>query len=99
MKPVKLRHALIAAAMLIYAAPAHAQVLDLSTLKCGEFLKSGKDAIAYIVIWLDGYHSDQDASAVMDFSKIATKVERFGEYCGKNPGTDMVSAAKEVLGK
>jgi acid stress chaperone HdeB len=97
MKPVKLCHALIAAALLVSAAPAHAQVVDMSALKCEEFLKSGKDAIAYIVIWLDGYHMDQDASPVMDFGKIATKVERFGEFCGKNPSTTMKSAAEEVL--
>jgi hypothetical protein len=101
---VKIRQSLIAQAllagvMLVAAAPAQAQVVDMSALKCEEFLKSGKDAIAYIVIWLDGYHMDQDASPVMDFGKIATKVEKFGDYCNKNGGATMKDAADEVLGK
>jgi hypothetical protein len=99
MNPVKLRNALLAAAMLVSAAPAQAQVVDMSQLKCEDFLKTGKDAIAYIVIWLDGYHMDQDASPVMDFGRIAAKVEKFGDFCTKNPSTTMSSAADEVLGK
>jgi hypothetical protein len=98
---VKIRHALIAAALPFVAlsatSPARAQVVDMSALKCEEFLKSGKDAIAYIVIWLDGYHMDQDASPVMDFGKIAVKVEKFGEYCTKNGSATMKDAAEEVL--
>ena len=69
----------------------------MSALKCEDFLKSGKDAIAYIVIWLDGYHMDQDASPVMDFGKIAVKVEKFGEYCTKNGSANMKDAAEVVL--
>jgi hypothetical protein len=99
---VKIRQALIAqallaAAMLAATAPAQAQVVDMSVLKCDEFLKSGKDAIAYIVIWLDGYNTDQDASPVMDFGKIAAKVEKFGDYCNKNGSATMKDAADEVL--
>ena len=99
MSPVKIRHTLIAAALLMSAVPAQAQVLDLSALKCDEFLKSGKDAIAYIVIWLDGYNSDQDASPVMDFGKITAKVQKFGDYCKQNGSAVLTDAAKEILGK
>lgn len=97
MPAVKLCRALLAAAMLAIAAPAEAQVIDMSTLKCEEFLKSGKDGIAYIVIWLDGYYTDQDASSAMDFGKIAGKIERFGDYCTKNPAKTMTDAADEIL--
>ena len=43
---------LIAASLL--AAPASAQVVDLSVITCKEFLDSGKESIGYIMMWLDG---------------------------------------------
>ena len=96
---MKLRHAMIATAMLFAAMPANAQVVDVSKLKCEEFLKSGKDGIAYIVVWLDGYYTGEDDPATMDFGKIAKNVERFGEYCGKNPSAPVTDAADAILGK
>jgi acid stress chaperone HdeB len=100
---MKLRYALIAqaliAAAMFAAPPAHAQVVDMSTLKCEEFLKSGKDAIAYIVIWLDGYYTGEDDPATMDFGALAAQIDKYGAYCTKNPSKTMTNAADEILGK
>jgi len=100
---MKLRHALIAqalmAAAMFAAAPAHAQVVDMSKLRCDDFLKSGKDAIAYIVIWLDGYHTGEDDPPTMDFGALAAQIEKYGDYCSKNPSKTMTDAADEILGK
>src|SRR5215831_6851677 len=46
--------ALIAIALLL-PDPACAQVVDLSTIKCKDFLDSSKETVAYIMTWLDGY--------------------------------------------
>lgn len=96
---MKLRHALIATAMMFAALPANAQVVDMSKLRCDDFLKSGKDAIAYIVIWLDGYHTGEDDPATMDFGALAAQIEKYGDYCTKNPSKTMTDAADEILGK
>jgi acid stress chaperone HdeB len=98
MKP---RRAMIAPALMaMFAAmPAHAQVVDVSKLTCEEFLKSGKDGIAYIVVWLDGYYTGEDDPSTMDFGKIARNIERFGDYCSKNPRSAMTDAADEILSK
>ena len=100
---MKLRHALIAqalvAAAMLAAPPAQAQVVDMSTLKCEEFLKSGKDGIAYIVIWLDGYYTGEDDPATMDFGALAAQIEKYAAYCTKNPSKTMTDAADEILGK
>src|ERR1043166_10225307 len=77
---MKLRHAVIApalmAAAMFEAAPAHAQVVDMSKLKCEEFLRSGKDAIAYIVIWLDGYHTGENDLGTTNSGAVAPQVEK-----------------------
>jgi acid stress chaperone HdeB len=100
---MKLRQALIAptlmAAAMFAAAPVQAQVVDVSKLRCDEFLRSGKDGIAYIVVWLDGYYTGEDDPATMDFGKIAAQIEKYADYCTKNPSKTMTDAADEILGK
>ena len=96
---MKLRCALTATAMLFAAMPANAQVVDVSKLRCEEFLRSGKDGIAYIVVWLDGYYTGEDDPSTMDFGQIARNIERFGDYCTKNPASTMTDAADAILGK
>src|SRR5439155_3938176 len=74
------RAVLLAAAMLVapFGAPAAmaADSLDLSAIKCQEFLGSGKDNIAMIITWLDGYYKDQDDPPILDFTKFAADSEK-----------------------
>lgn len=93
MKTIILAAALLAAS--ISAAPA--QKLDLSTVKCKEFLGSGAENIAFIMMWMQGYYSDQEASPIVDFDKMKTDIEKLGEYCQKNPDNGLITAAEEVL--
>jgi len=66
---MRLAAALFAAATLA-SAPALAQTLDLSTIKCKDFLGSGKDNIAVIITWLDGYYKDKDDPPIIDFASF-----------------------------
>ncbi len=91
--------ALAIAAMLAIATPASAQVIDLSTIKCKEFLGGGKDAIGYVIMWLDGYYTDEDDPPIVDFNKMKVRAEKLGEYCAKNPTNGLITAAEEVMGK
>ena len=85
---------------LLMTAPASAQVIDLSTIKCKEFFESGnKDAIFAIIMWLDGYYSEDDDPPVVNFDKMKTKAEKLGTYCGSNPTHGLITAAEEVLSK
>ncbi len=90
---------LSAAAMLWTAAPARAEQLDLSTIKCKEFVNSGKENIGLILMWLEGFYSDQDAKPIVDFDKMASDGQKLGEYCGKNPDHSLITAAGDVMDK
>jgi acid stress chaperone HdeB len=92
----------LAAALLVAPAsaqPVPAQVVDLSTIKCKEFLDSGKETIGYIMMWLDGYYTGEDDPAVVDFDKMKKAGEKLGEYCAKNPTHGLLTAAEEVMWK
>ncbi len=91
--------ALIIAAMLLPAIPVKAETVDLSTIKCKDFLDSGKDNISYIVMWLDGYYKEKDDPAVIDFDKFTKEAERLGKYCGANPDIGLITASDKVLVK
>jgi acid stress chaperone HdeB len=60
-------------AMTLRAAPAFSQVVDLSTIKCKEFLDSNKETIGYIMMWLDGYFTSEDDPAVSRFRSYETE--------------------------
>jgi acid stress chaperone HdeB len=78
---------------------ADAQVVDLSTVRCREFLDSGKETISYIMMWLDGYFTGKDDPAVLDFGRLKQKGEKLGAYCAGNPTHGLLAAAEEVMGK
>lgn len=87
----------VVAAGLLGATPASAQKIDLSTIKCKEFLASGKDTIAQVLMWMTGFYADQDASPVIDFGVMEQRGAKLGEYCGKNPDDGLITAAEEVF--
>jgi acid stress chaperone HdeB len=85
-------------AMLAASAPASAETVDLSTIKCKEFLDSGKENISYIAMWLHGYYAGKaDASAVIDFDKFTKSAGELGKYCAENPTLGLITAADKTL--
>ena len=97
------RAVLLAVAMLVapfgVLAAMAADSLDLSAIKCQEFLGSGKDNIAMIITWLDGYYKDQDDPPILDFTKFAADSEKLAKYCAENPSIGLITAADKTLGK
>jgi acid stress chaperone HdeB len=91
--------AVLVAIVLFLPDPASAQVIDLSTIKCKDFLDSSKETVGYIMMWLDGYFTGEDEPAAVDFDQMKHKGEKLGEYCAKNPTHGLLAAAEEVMEK
>jgi len=81
------------------SAPAHAVVLDLSTMTCKQFLDGGDDTIKMVLTWMDGWYKGDEENAIIDTDVFVQNAKQFGSYCGKNPNVSIVTAADEVLGK
>ena len=90
---------LLTAATLFTMPAAFADKLDLSTIKCKDFVSSGKDNIAVIITWLDGYYKEKDDPPIIDSDKFKDNAEKLGKYCGDNPTDGLITAADQVLGK
>ena len=67
--------------------------------RCKEFSDSSKENIGLIVMWLDGYYSEEDAPPVVDFDKMKVNGGKIGEYCRKYPGHSVITAAEKVMGQ
>jgi acid stress chaperone HdeB len=96
---MRLASAVLIATVLFLPDPASAQVVDLSTIKCKDFLDSGKETIGYVMMWLDGYFTGEDDPAVVDLARMKQKGEKLGDYCAKNPTHGLLTAAEEVMEK
>jgi acid stress chaperone HdeB len=97
--PGKVASAVVVAAGLLAAGPANAQVVDLSTLKCKQFIELPKETVNAIAMWLDGYLTDDEDPAVVDFDKMKAKAERLAEYCAQSPEMSLMTAAENVMSK
>ena len=96
---MRLVTAFVAAAMFA-AAPARAAILDLSTIKCADFVKSSKEDIGVVAMWLHGYYAGKaDSPAVIDFDRFTQDAEKLGKYCGENPSHGLITASDKVLGE
>jgi acid stress chaperone HdeB len=77
--------------------PAYAQKVDVSTVKCRDMPTHSGEKNALIMMWLQGYYSDEDASPIIDFDKMLRDEKKLVEYCEKNPDHSIITAADEVL--
>ncbi len=90
---------LLAAALLVSSMPARAEVLDLSTLTCKQFLEGGDDEIKMVLTWMDGWYKGDEDKAIIDTDAFVENAKKFGKYCAANPTMSIVNAAEEILGK
>lgn len=88
----------LAAAMLFAVPSAYADKLDLSTIKCQDFLKSSKDNIAVIITWLDAYYKNENDPPIIDFDKFQANSAKLAKYCADNPDVGLITAADKTLG-
>ena len=78
---------------------AHAERLDLATVKCSEFFGSGADNIARTMMWLEGYYSEENASPIIDFDKMKADETKIRDYCAANPNDSLITSAEKSMSK
>jgi hypothetical protein len=99
MKP--LYATILAAALLLTVKPVLAEEskIDMSKLACSQFAAYDKDNMSIIMMRLEGYYTEENDDAVIDFGKMAGDTAHLLVYCGDHPDTDIIAASDEVMGK
>jgi acid stress chaperone HdeB len=92
------REMLFAAMLVLVSAPAHAVVLDLSTMTCKQFLEGGDDEIKMVLTWMDGWYKGDEDEAIIDTEVFVANAKKFGTFCAANPSISIVNAAEKILG-
>jgi hypothetical protein len=87
----------VAAAALLVAAPALAQDLDFSKIKCKEFVAAPKDQVSTILTWLEAYYTKENDPPIMFADKTMKDAKNLSEYCNANGDDDIVKAADKVM--
>jgi acid stress chaperone HdeB len=86
-------------ALVLAATTADAQVVDLSGIKCRDFIELPKETANAITLWLDGYYTDEEDPAVVDFDKLKGKAEKLSAFCAANPKMSLMTAAENTMAK
>lgn len=89
---------LLAAGMMTASIPAHAVVIDLSTMTCKQFVDGSPDEIKMVLTWMDGWYKGDKDEAIIDTEIFVANAKKFGTYCAAHPTVSIVNAAEKVLG-
>lgn len=77
--------------------PAHAETVDLATVKCSELATMKQDDADFMFAWLLGYAGGQTGTTTIDLGSMDAIGTDIGNYCAKNPDVGLLSAATEVM--
>jgi acid stress chaperone HdeB len=89
---------MFAAALMLSSVPAHAVVIDLSTMSCKQFVEGSPDEIKMVLTWMDGWYKGDSDDAIIDTEVFVENAKKFGAYCAANPTVSIVTAAEKLLG-
>ena len=76
-----------------------ARAVDLSKLTCKDFLAGGGESKSFMLTWLDGYYTNEDAPAIFDLEKMNAKGAKLEDYCTRHPAIGLMAAAAQFMGK
>jgi len=91
----------IAAGVLAGGLRAHtsADTIDLSRIKCAEFLTTSKEEITHTLAWLDAYYKEEDDPLIVDSDKVEANARKLEEFCAANPSVGVMSASEKLFNK
>ena len=86
-------------ALAVAVGTVHGQTINLSMLKCKDFIELPKETIASLTVWLDGYYTDEEDAALFEPDKLKAKTEKLTAFCAQNPKIGVMAAAEGVMAK
>jgi acid stress chaperone HdeB len=76
---------------------AHAETVDMATVKCSELATMKQDGADFMFAWLLGYAGGQTGTTTIDLGSMDEIGTEIGEYCAKNPEVGLLSAATAIM--
>ena len=88
-----------AAALLLCAKPALAadNALDVGELTCEQFMNYNDDNKGLIMMWFEGYYTEEDEPATIDFGKMAGHLAKLLIACQADPRKKVLDLADDAM--
>ncbi|HWB49663.1 MAG TPA: HdeA/HdeB family chaperone [Stellaceae bacterium] len=86
-----------AALLLLSAMAAHAEDLDMTKIKCKDFISAPKDHISIILAWLEGFYTKESDPPIIFSDKMAKDAKNLNTYCNDHGDDNIVHAADMVM--
>jgi acid stress chaperone HdeB len=84
-------------ALLLSISAASAQDMDMTKIKCKEFITAPKDQVAIVLTWLEGYYTKESDPPIIFADKMAKDAKNLSTYCNAHGDDDIVHAADKVM--
>jgi acid stress chaperone HdeB len=94
----KMLKKLVVAAGLLAAASniVHAEVIDLSTIKCSDIAKMSEEEGSYLMIWLHGYYGGKAGDTTMDTDSFESSGKAIGDACAESPELGLMTVINQI---
>jgi hypothetical protein len=91
--------AVAAAALVACVQPAFAadDELDVSEPTCEQFTNYNDDNKGLIMMWFEGYYTEEDEDAVIDFGKMAGHLAKLLIACQADPSQKVLDLADDAM--
>jgi hypothetical protein len=99
---MKILHAtFFAAALVLCAKPALAageSTLDVSELTCEQFMNYDDTNKGLIMMWFEGYYTEEDEPTTIDFGKMASHLAKLLIACQADPSKKVLDLTDDAMG-
>jgi hypothetical protein len=92
--------AVAAAACVACVQPAFAadnNALDVSELTCEQFTNYNDENKGLVMMWFEGYYTEEDEDAVIDFGKMAGHLAKLLIACQADPSQKVLDLADDAM--
>jgi len=77
--------------------PANAQlILDMSLLRCDDYLNADPDRQELIAAWMSGYYNAAKNQPMVDLKRFSNNKKRVSNYCRKHKTDNLMNAIQKV---
>lgn len=71
-------------------------ILDMSLLKCSDYLTSDPERQELIAAWMSGYYNSARNQPTVDLTRFATNKKNVEKYCQRNKKENLMNAIQKV---
>ena len=74
-----------------------AEAIDVSELSCKQFTAYNDDNKGLIMMWFEGYYTEEDEPATIDFGKMAGHLAQILVECDANPDKSVLEVSEDAM--